>query len=276
MSVKVGNVEIMPLLDSNLLGDPDFFLPRAEGRFAEEYPHLVDERKLVKMSITCFLVRSSGKTVLVDSGLGNRAKPGFPPAHLDKSMSEAGIRPEDIDIVVHTHLHIDHVGWNTVDGTDGKPSILFTNATFVTQQSEYDYWMTPERMAEPGNAHLIDCVKPVADAGKLKLVEGDAAITEDLVFVPAPGHTPGHAAVGIASSGERAIIIGDASHHVSQLDHPDWSTAFDIDPDQAHRTRDKIFDEVADDGRLFVAGHWQHPGMGRIVRLDGRRVFQAL
>jgi glyoxylase-like metal-dependent hydrolase (beta-lactamase superfamily II) len=274
--VTIGNVEVMPIIDTAILMNPRHFLPQFADQFLAEYGDQADERGLFTMSITCFLVRSAGKTLLIDSGLGNRPRPGFPAGHLDESMRDAGIAPGDIDSVLNTHLHIDHVGWNTVDRPDGSREVFFPNARFVVQQAEWDFWMTAERMAEPGNAHLVECVEPLTNTGRIDFRTGESAFDENLTFIATPGHTPGHVAVGIYSAGERAIIIGDASHHPVQLDHPDWSPAFDVDPVQSAKTRDRLFDEAAGDGRTWIAGHWPYPGIGRIVRLDGRRVFQAL
>lgn len=275
-SVTIGNVEVLPILDTSLLMNPQQFLPQYADQFLSEYRAQADERGLFQMAVTCFLVRSAGKTMLVDSGLGGRPRPGFPQGRLDAALAEAGIAPGEIDAVLNTHLHIDHVGWNTVDMADGTREIFFPNARFVIQKPEWDYWMTPERMAEPGNAHLVECVEPLTNSGRIDFLEGETAYDENLTFLPTPGHTPGHVAIGIYSAGERAIIVGDASHHPAQLDHPDWSPGFDVDPVQSAATRDRLFNMAADDGRTWIAGHWPFPGMGRIVRLDGRRAFQAL
>jgi glyoxylase-like metal-dependent hydrolase (beta-lactamase superfamily II) len=274
--VTIGNVEIMPVLDTGVLMDPRGFFPTHADSLMREYASLLDERSLIRMSITCFVVRSGGKTILVDSGLGNRRRPRFPLGHLDETLREAGIASADIDAVVHTHLHIDHVGWNTVDGEDGRRRVFFPNATFVIQQAEWDYWMTPERLADPANEHLVQCVEPLRDEGRIRFMDGESALDEQLTFIATPGHTPGHVAIGVYSAGERAVIVGDASHHPMQLDHPDWSPSADVDPVLSARTREKLFEEAIDDGRAWFAGHWEHPGIGRIVRLNGRRVFQAL
>ncbi len=274
--VVIGNVEIQPVLDTNLLGDPNTFLPKSAGRFAAEYPELVDERQLITMSITCYLLRSEGKTILVDTGLGNRRRPRFPVGRLDENLAALGVTPEEVDIIVHTHLHIDHVGWNTVEGEDGSKHIFFPRAEYYIQQTEWDFWMTPKWLAEPGYECLGECVEPLTETGRIRFMDGDAAITGDLTFVAAPGHTPGHVGIGIYSAGERALLIGDASHHPVQLDHPDWGAVADVNPDQAVETRTRLFEEAIADGRIVVAGHWPHPGIGRIVRLEGKRVFQAL
>jgi glyoxylase-like metal-dependent hydrolase (beta-lactamase superfamily II) len=256
--------------------NPHQFLPQHADEMIAEYSNLADERGLMPMAVTCFLLRSAGKNVLVDTGLGNRRRPGFPVGKLDAALKDAGVAPGDIDVVIATHLHIDHVGWNTVDREDGSREVFFPNAQFIFQQTEWDYWMCPEFMESPGDAHLVECVEPLKESADLKLVDSEYAIDEHLTFIPTPGHTPGHVAVGIMSAGERAVIVGDASHHPAQLLHPDWSPGFDTDPLLSARTRDQLFEMAIAEKRLWLAGHWDHPGIGRLVRLEGRRVFQAL
>jgi len=272
----VGNVEVTALRDAHLVMDPRQFLPAHAEAFVAEYGHLADARGLLPMAVTCYLVRSAGKNILVDTGLGPRKRPGFPGGNLDAAFRDAGLNPAAIDVVVHTHLHIDHVGWNTFDREDGTRELFFPNARFFIQQVEWDYWMTPERMANPANAHLAECVEPLRDSGRITFVDGEQAIDENLTCVATPGHTPGHVAIGIASAGERAVIVGDASHHPAQLLHPDWSPPFDIDPVQSAKSRDRLFDMAIDEQRLWIAGHWEHPGLGRLLRLDGKRTFRAL
>lgn len=272
--VTIGNVTILPLLDTSLLMNPRMFFPEHAEQAIAEYPDLLDERQLMQVSITCYLVRSAGRNVLIDTGLGPRRRPNFPPGKLDQAFANANIDPASIDQVVHTHLHIDHVGWNTVEDGAGGTRAYFPNARHIVQQREWDYWMQPKFVESQD--HLRECVEPLAKDGRFDFYEGEHALDENLTFVPAPGHTPGHVAIGIYSAGERAVIIGDASHHPMQLDHPDWSPSADVDPVLSASSRDSLMDTAADDGRTWIAGHWPHPGVGRIVRLDGKRVFKAL
>ncbi|MFN8508785.1 MAG: MBL fold metallo-hydrolase [Dehalococcoidia bacterium] len=276
-TVTIGNVQITPVLDAAVLMNPRTFIPGHEEDVAREFAHQADERGLLPMAITTYLVRSAGKTLLVDSGLGARKRPGFPNGHLDDALAAAGVRPEEIDVVLNTHLHIDHVGWNTVPGEDGKPRIFFPNATFVFQQREWDYWMTPENLADPRHPHLAECVQPVADAGRVTLhPDTETAFDANITFVASPGHTPGHVAVGIASAGERALIVGDASHHPVHVAHPDWSPGIDLDPILSAKSREALLDRAIAEESIWAAGHWPFPGMGRILRVEGKRVFRAL
>lgn len=273
-TIRIGNVDVLPLVDTYLLGDPKVFMPQHAEAFVAGYPQYFDERGLLRMSITCFLVRSAGKTWLIDTGLGPRRRPNFPVGRLDQTLRDAGIDPADIDAVVHTHLHVDHVGWNTVDGAEGMPVPFFPRAEHHAQQDEWDFWMRPDFLEGSEHLHLRECVAPVAD--RLRLHRGEVSLDEHLVFVAAPGHTPGHVAIGIVSGGERALIVGDASHHPVQLDHPEWSPVFDVDPELAARSRARLFEEAATSGLIWMAGHWPDSGIGRIVRVNGRRTFRAL
>jgi glyoxylase-like metal-dependent hydrolase (beta-lactamase superfamily II) len=275
-TVSIGNVQVTALLDTGVLMDPRQFMPAHAEEFATEFKHLADERGLMQMAITCYLVRSDGKNILVDTGLGSRRRPGFPRGHLDETLANAGLQPGDIDIVLNTHLHVDHVGWNTVDREDGSREVFFPKARFLFQQAEWDYWMTPEHLANPASAHLAECVEPLRDTGRIEMVTTERAVDEHITYIPTPGHTPGHVAIGIMSNGERAVIAGDSSHHPAQLIHPDWSPSFDSDPVQSAKSRDALFDQAIAENRVWMAGHWEHPGMGRIVRIDGKRVFKAL
>ena len=214
--------------------------------------------------------------MLVDTGLGPRRRPGFPPGKLDAALKAAGVKPGDISQVIHTHLHIDHTGWNTIEGKNGKPEFFFTKAKHLIQQVEWDYWMQPKFVDDPAHPHLADTVAPLTNSGRITFVHGEQAIDENLVFVSSPGHTPGHVCVGIQSAGEKGIIIGDASHHPAQLDHPDWSPGFDADPTVSAKTRDRLFEDAIKGKTRWLAGHWPYPGIGQIRRVKGKRVFRAL
>lgn len=272
----VGNVEVLAVQDARILMDPRQLFPPHAEQFVQEYGHEADERGLFPMSATCYVVRSEGKTLLVDTGIGPRRRPGFPRGNLESTLAEAGLAPDDIDVVVHTHLHIDHVGWNTVEDDRGRARPFFTSARFLVQQSEWDFWMQPEYLEQPEHAHLAECVAPLQTMALVDFADGEVAIDRNLTFVATPGHTPGHVAIGIHSGGERAVIVGDASHHPVQLIHPDWSPSFDIDPATAAKTRDRLFDAAAESGSMWIAGHWEYPGIGSIVRLEGKRVFRGV
>lgn len=275
-TTRIGNVEIQAIQDCSILMNPHQFMPDHADQFMQEFGHQADERGLLPMSVTCFLIRSGGRNVLVDTGLGPRRRPGFPQGKLDQALKAAGVDRADIDLIVNTHLHVDHTGWNTVDKPGGGVEFFFPKARWKVQRVEWDYWMQSRFLDDPGQPHLKETVEPLRHSGRLDFAYMEDAIDENLHFVASPGHTPGHVCIGIASGGERAIIVGDASHHPVQLTHPDWSPTFDADPTLSAKTRDRLFDEAVADGRTFLAGHWPFPGMGRILRVEGKRTFRAL
>lgn len=225
-TITLGKVEVTALLDLPMQSDPQLLMREPSGQLVPaeqivaEYGHLLDANGLLPMSFTYYLVRSEHKTILVDTGVGKRSGRQ---SRLDKALLEMQVAPEDIDLVVLTHLHFDHVGWNTVDTGDGTPRVFFSRAQFLVQQTEWDYWMRPKFLTHPEFKYLTQCVLPLQETGQLQFVEPDAALTADLTLRPLPGHTPGQVGIEIASAGQKASIIADVSHHPMQIDHPEWS-----------------------------------------------------
>lgn len=268
----IGSVRITALLDAPFLQNPAFLTPEHAQEMAEEYRSTLDERGLCLGAVTCYLVHTAEGLAIVDTGIGPRPRRGFPQGRLDAALREAGISPGDIDVVIHTHLHSDHVGWNTYDDADGQLAIYFPNARFAIQQREWDHWMAPQQA--PLGDVLRECVLPVREAGRVDLLGSDDTLLGAIGFLAVPGHTPGHVAVDIADAGERAVIIGDASHHPFHVAHPDWASPIDADREQAIASRDALYDLAEREHLLIIGGHWAHPGWGRIVRDGGQRVFR--
>jgi glyoxylase-like metal-dependent hydrolase (beta-lactamase superfamily II) len=274
--VMVGSVEIVAVLDAIFLQNPKVLTPEHAEEMAEEYRDALNERGLCTGAVTCYLIRSGGGLAIVDTGIGPRRRKGLPQGHLDEALREAQVRPADISYVLHTHLHTDHVGWNTFEAAGGGAEIFFPAAQFVIQQAEWDYWMAPEMLAREESAHLRECVQPTQESGQVLLARGDETLLEHVSFIPTPGHTPGHVAIRIADGAESAVIIGDASHHPLHVAHPTWSSPLDWDPQLAMDSRNRLYDQAAEDHALVLGGHWTHPGWGRIERQDGRRIFRPL
>jgi glyoxylase-like metal-dependent hydrolase (beta-lactamase superfamily II) len=181
-------------------------------------------------------------------------------------MRDKGVPPEDVDIVVHTHLHIDHVGWNI---TDGQPTFL--NARYFAPKADYDFFAADLQ----GNPQMQQVI-PLLEQGRLETYEGEVSLTDDLTTMPTPGHTPGHSSILLKSGGESLLITGDVAHHGAQVDRTDWSPAFDTDPAKSAETRTRVMERLEAEGHAAAFCHFPGAGFGKIVRSGNRRVFQAL
>ncbi len=246
--IRVGDVEIMALSDGMLEFDPcNFFptIPRDDWRPYES--HLTEEHK-VRFNLGSYLIRSDGRTLLVDTGLGPKPAdaPDAPWGQLLHDFQANGVRPEDVDTVVMTHLHRDQ---DVCHQPDVQPQ-RFPNAP--------------------------SCVWPLAQLGLVELMKGERSITRELTALPTPGHTPGHMSLLITSRGERALVLGDVAHNPVQVHETDWVSRADMDPELTRQTRWALMERLEREEIIVAAGHFQAPGFGRIVRLQGRRYWQGL
>ncbi|WP_330275964.1 MBL fold metallo-hydrolase [Lentzea sp. NBC_00516] len=230
-----------------------------------------------------WVLRSEGLTVLIDTGIGND-KPREHPA-LDRrdgdflaQLAETGVRPEDVDIVVNTHLHADHVGWNT-RLVNGEWVPTFPNAQYVMNKIDYDYWNPVNghtRQATFGSviddrATFADSILPVHQAGQVVLWEGENyRIDGDLSLELAPGHTPGSAVLRLESGTDRALFVGDVVHIPIQLIEPDHDTCLSEDQVVASRTRHRVLEQAAATNSLVVPAHMGGAGAAEVARENGR------
>ncbi len=272
---RVGDAEIIALQDSWTAMPPAAFYPDVPAGAWDAYGEFLDENGNLTLNLGAWLVVSGGHTILVDTGLGGRPAP-MPlretPA-LPSVMEEAGVRPGDVDTVVYTHLHFDHTGWNTID-EDGAPVPLFPNARHVVQRTEWEYWTGSDELR--GAARYDTVLAPVEAAGLLDLVEGEHAVTPEVVTVPTPGHTPGHVSFVVVSGGERAYLIGDAAHQPVQVREDGWCAGADIDKSASAASRAALFARIEREGALIASGHFPFPGLGHAVDEAGGRAFRPL
>jgi len=274
LSWQVGRVKVTRVVEMELpvKAGADFFMPQATPEALRQspwlYPHFVSEDEIMQMSVHALLVETPGLRLVVDTCIGNDKPRGMlrnrPLAtSFLKDFEATGWTRESVDAVICTHLHVDHVGWNTML-EDGKWVPTFPNARYFIGRREYEHWSGEE--GEEQQAILSDSVRPIFEAGLAELVDLDHRISPEIRLIPSTGHTPGHVCVMIESDGERAVITGDMSHHPCQLAHPDWSPTFDSDPKAAATTRGRLFAEWADTPILVIGTHWAGPTAGHIRR----------
>jgi glyoxylase-like metal-dependent hydrolase (beta-lactamase superfamily II) len=229
--------------------------------------------------IQSYVVRTPEHTILVDTCFGNdKERTGFPAGHRRQGrylddLSAAGVKPEDVDFVVCTHLHVDHVGWNT-RLVDGRWVPTFPKATYVFVGEEWEFWKHESESGTEPSSCIADSVLPVVAAGRARLVDSDHALGNYLRFEPTPGHTPGHACLRLTTSGGEAVFSGDLMHRTVQVAEPQWSSIFCYEPARAARTRRDFIERHADSGILVLAAHFPVPGY--IVTEAGVRHFQAI
>jgi glyoxylase-like metal-dependent hydrolase (beta-lactamase superfamily II) len=274
----VGKVAVTKVVELEATGGSRFLLPQATPGAVREIlwlaPHFADENGRLRMSIHALVVETpGGRRILVDTCLGND-KQGRRIPHWNgrrgtflRDMEAAGFPVEGIDTVLCTHLHVDHVGWNTTL-VDGRWVPTFPRARYLFGRREFEHWSRPEAGDEAQRAVFADSVRPILDAGLAELVDADHQLCEEVRLVPTHGHTPGHVSVRIASEGEEAFITGDIAHHPCQLARPQWSTTADSDPDAAAATRRHVFGGLAGRPVLVIGTHFAGPTAGRVVR-DG-------
>ena len=245
------------------------FDPAAVSRAAWLTPDFVDEMGRPKGLVQAFLIMIAGQTIIVDPGVGNGKRridvPGWNDMHTDflDRLQESGVEPDEVDFVVNTHLHFDHVGWHT-RLVDGAWQPTFRAARYVISAEEFRYWQSaPEHQIADQHAGFSDSVLPVYEAGLVDLVADDHVVTDGVRLVPTPGHTPHHVSVMIESRGQSALIAGDVMHHPCQIAYPDWG-ASDFDGSQAQASRSHLIERFADSDTLIIGSHFADPVVGRI------------
>ena len=185
-----------------------------------------------------------------------------------EELASVGVHPEEVDFVLCTHLHVDHVGWNT-KLLDGRWVPTFPNAKYIFSRNEFELWAARYEKGETVPVPLVyeDSVLPIVEAGQAIIVEDTHQIDDGMWLEPAPGHTPGHVSVWIESEGSRALITGDCIHHPVQMTRTDWCSSADFDQDQTRATRETLLKSYADSDVLIIGTHFATPTAGYIKSL---------
>ena len=279
---NIGDVKVSRIIESEAPWPGTWLLPDATPENIKKeaswlFPTFTDEKGKLRMAIHALVLESQGKRIVVDTCIGNdkvRSNPMWSNLKLPflDDLKEAGYTRNNIDIVVCTHLHVDHVGWNTTL-ENGKWVPTFPNARYLVGGVEWDYWSKSDN--QDSRDPVEDSVRPVVDSGHATLVDSNYRITDEVWLEPPPGHTPGHHSVRISSKGHDAVITGDLIHHPVQFQYPEWDDAFDSDLAMAKSTRRAFAEKYADRDVLVFGTHFATPSAGKITRSGSAFRFKA-
>jgi glyoxylase-like metal-dependent hydrolase (beta-lactamase superfamily II) len=274
--ITVGNVDIVAVLDMvPPAREPNMMFTTTSSQDWDSHQDCLEEGQL-QLYYLHFFLRSQGKVIMVDTGMGPGPHPdrGNRTGDLVNQLKSRGVETGDVDVVAHTHLHGDHVGWN-VDYSGSQPAPTFPKARYLVPRLDWEHFTKPDVI---GSApQVTNSVIPLEGMGVMDLVDSEYDITDEVKTLSAPGHTPGHMVIVITSQGEKAMVVGDLLHSKAQVVRPDWTAGVDTDKEASRSNRERILDDAEAEGFVIAAGHF-HPDdhIGKVVRLDGRRYWQVL
>ncbi len=274
--ITVGNVDIKFVLD--MLPpprDPSVMFPTTDSHDWEPYHDALEDCQL-QLYYGHFYLRSMGKTIMVDTGMG----PGPHPSRANRTgdminqLKISGVNPEDVDLVLITHMHIDHVGWN-IDYSGSEPKPTFPNARYLAPQLDWDHFTKPEFAKDA--PWVEENILPLEKMGLLDLIGDGYVVNDEITAISTPGHTPGHMVFDITSQGEKAMVVGDLLHSRVQIEHPEWTAGVDTDKEASQKNRTMILERAESEDIVIAAGHF-HPDdhIGKVIRLEGKRYWQVI
>ena len=274
MLCRIGEIEVWRILEIHgPFLTPEELFPAAGEDVAQKIEALVPGQicpssgRLI-LPVQGFLLKTPSHNILVDSCVGNhKTVPRLPDWHQRSdgrfmaALAAAGLTPEDVDYVLCTHLHTDHVGWNT-KLEDGRWVPTFANARYLMPSEDEAHYR-----ANPTDS-FTQSVSPVIEAGQAELVTAGHMLGDDVTLIPTPGHTPGHVSVLLKSGGSEGLITGDALHTSAQCQYPDWHFTFDLDAEMAVTSRRRLLENAAETRCKVLGSHFALPSIGR-VHADG-------
>ena len=283
---RVGSLELVVLSDGTFRLDAGAVFGVVPRPMWEPVVEDLDESHRIGLGLNCLLLQSEGKTILIETGVGDKGRESWHASPLAEGnllsdLAAHGLRPEEVDIVINTHLHADHCGWNTRyppvwrAGHDRKLVPTFPRARYFIQRGEWEAARHPNERTRA--TYLAENLTPLEESGQLELIEGETRVTPEVVVVPSPGHTEHHASVVITSGGEVALYVGDIAQHRVQMERLAWVSAFDVLPLVSLETKRGLMERAIRENALIVSVHLPFPGAGRVTTTpEGRRRWQPL
>jgi glyoxylase-like metal-dependent hydrolase (beta-lactamase superfamily II) len=263
--MMVGTIEVTTLLDGFFPMKPLDFMKNANAKKVHELLAKSDQGDVILTSDNAFLINTGSKLVLVDAGCGSFFGPSF--GHVVENLKAAGYTPDQVDEILITHMHTDHLGGIVADG-----KAVFPHAVLRMDQKEADFWLNPENAkkiiakAKDMFPQAAAAVAPYKSADRLKPFQGETEITTGIKAIPAPGHTPGHTAYAIESAGKKLLLVGDLFHvEALEFPNPEFKFIAETNDQDSIASKKRIFKEASDQGYPIGAAHLPFPGIGHVV-----------
>ena len=277
---RLGSLDLLLLSDGTYYQDAGAVFGVVPRIMWERLGIPLNDRYQMALGLNSLLVRSQGKTILIETGVGDKERIRAQSSPLSagsllEELRAAGVAPDDVDVVINTHLHADHCGWNTRRNAAGEYEPTFPRARYLIQRGEWEAATHPNERTRA--TYLPENLLPLAAVGRLELIDGETKVTDEITVIETRGHTADHASVVLTSGSERAIYIGDMIQHPLQLERTAWVSSFDVFPLQAMETKKAVVRRAIDDRELVVAVHCPFPGLGFMTEAaDGKRKWTAI
>lgn len=273
---RLGNLRLSLLSDGTYFQDAGSVFGIVPRVMWERLHIPLNDRYQMELGLNSLLLESQGKTILIETGVGEKERPlaqtQRPAGTLLDELHALGVAPEDVDVVINTHLHADHCGWNTRADATGAYVPTFPRARYLIQRAEWEAAIDPNERTRA--TYLAENMRPLEATAQLDLLDGETHVTDDVTIIPTFGHSPGHASVVLASGGESAVYIGDMIQHTVQLERTAWVSSFDVYPLEAMETKKAVVARAIAERQLVVAVHAEYPGLGHMTETpDGKRAW---